>query len=118
MRHNTWRDNAQSQLGGLPRATYASQCGVLQNAGVSRDAHAQAITKKNDPTFQGHNSSVREEDGQKNYGNAMDARDAILAKDEWELHSNFKATNATCHGNDQTYTKLRKEKNEGPIGEQ
>ena len=32
--------------GELPQATYTSQCDVLQNAGVSRDAHAQAITKK------------------------------------------------------------------------
>ena len=29
-------------FGGLPQATYTSQCGVLQDAGVSRDAHAQA----------------------------------------------------------------------------
>ena len=48
--------------------------------------------KKLNPTFQGHNSSVHEEDGQKNYGNAMDACNAKLAKDEWELHSSFKAT--------------------------
>ena len=55
--------------GELPQATYTSQCDVLQNAGVSRDAHAQAITKKKlDPTFQGHNSSVHEEDGQKRRG--------------------------------------------------
>ena len=51
--------------GGLPQATYTSQCGVLQDTGVSRDAHAQVITKRNGPTFRGHNSSVREEDGQK-----------------------------------------------------
>ena len=74
---------------------------------MSRDAHAQAITKKNGPAFQGPNTSIRDEDGQKYNGTTMDARDATLAKDEWELHSNFKATNTTCHGNDQTYTKKK-----------
>ena len=43
--------------GELPQATYTGQCDVLQKAGVSRDAHAQA-KKKHGPTFQGHNTSV------------------------------------------------------------
>ena len=103
--------------GGRPQATYTSQCGVLQDAGVSRDAHAQAIKK----TIQHFKVTTHL------YVRKMVKRTTAMqwthATQYWRKTNGsstrtLKRPNTTCHGNDQIYTALRKVKDEGPIGEQ